>query len=1816
MKVNMNILLTTSAAPTQSPFSTSEKRPPIGIGFLISVLRNAGHEVFFIDNYLQPSNFLETDYLQRNKIGFVGIYANTICYRDTLRMFYRLEFLRRSGRWNGKIIVGGPHATVALDTIPGFVDHVVQGEGEQAILDIVEGRVNDRVVCLPPVKNLDDLPMPAWDYFINLPYKWSVDWFSVTPIFTMNTSRGCPFRCSFCSVGSIWGKQYTYFSAERIVSEIEYLIKQYNAKGIYFREDNFTLNKSRLRRFCELLIEKDLRIPWFCESRVNTLDRETVELMHRAGVRAFYFGVESGSQRILDFLQKDISIEQTRTAFRLCHEFGIKTAASIIVGVPTETEDDREATRRLIREIKPTVTWYNVFVGIPNSRLYRYSIDNKLYEFVDDRGLVYLKGHNDLVKQFYGGQWNADIPYDIHNPEISVVMSVYNGEKYVEAAIKSILNQTYQNFEFIIVDDASTDNTAQLLKSFSDPRIRLIPNNVNQGLTASLIEGASAARGKYLARMDADDISLPHRFEVQLEFLKKNPACALVGSSYYHINEAGDITKVIKVPTDYTSLKEGLAQQNWFGHGTVMIRKQAYDEVHGYDPQFIYAQDYDLWIRLAERYQVTNIDDPLYSWRSTQTCISRDKATEQSQYAAMARRHSRERKQEHEKANAPLVSVIVPTFNRPQTLEETIKSILSQTYSNVEIIVINDAGSNIEDLISSLNSRGTITYIRHDRNRGLAAARNTGIKASRGKYIAYLDDDDVYYPDHVSTLVDSLKSNNAKVAYTDAYRAHQVEANGKYVTTLKDVPYSFDFDPDRILQTNFIPVLCFMHERLILNETGLFDENLKRLEDWDMWIRMSRKYHFIHIKKTTCEFSWRTDGSTMTSASAAEFVNARRQIAEKYGIPQQNEKLIVKPRQKAIKDLVSIVILTINQLQYTKECIESIRNHTPECHEIIFVDNGSTDGTVAWLRQLLNENANYKLIVNKTNLGFAKGCNQGIQASSGEYLLLLNNDVVVTDGWLAGLLECCKYAPDAGIVGPMTNNISGIQRVGDASYDRQNLDEYATAFRNNYRHRRIPQRRIVGFCMLFKRALAEIAGLLDDSFGTGNFEDDDYCLRVELEGYRNYIAGDVFIHHYGSRSFIGNNMDHSAAMGGNRKLFNQKWAEIDYGAARGRNALSLQLIEKAVELFEEEKNKEAVDTLLAGIKRMPGQVRLYYELIEKMIEMKQFEEAKKLAGEMPQEADESRMQVILGYCEEGLEQLNAADTHVLQSLAIKPELASAINLQGVLSFKKGDTAAAENYFRKAIDCDPGYGEPYTNLGVLLWGGDRKADGLEYLEKGCMLSPTVQDMSLLYHSAISSVGEYGRAEEVFHEALRRYPHNKRIRLFLIDMLLKQGKSAESIPFIEDTLAASDIDDDLLNAAIAVRKTLSRKGLSEGKKHSISLCMIVKNEEKYLAQCLRSVKPLVDEIVIVDTGSSDRTKKIAEAFGAELYDYAWTEDFSKARNVSLEHAHGEWIVILDGDEVISERDHDEIRRLVGAKHKKSFAYSFKTRNYIPDMRAGWVANDGSYREEAGSGWIPSDKVRLFKRSDKIRFVNPVHELVEPSLHQAGHKLIECAVPIHHYGKLDSERSTERQVMYFELGMSKLQKNENNPKAIFELAIQANELGRYEEAVSLWQRLIALKPDFAKAYLNITKSFGELGRIDEARQASERALSLNPGDRDALFNLALTEFYAGDLTRTEQVLSDILQKERDYPMAMGLASLTAFIGGRGQDAMLLRDKLRRSGFRYSEYIAAQARKLAQLGQQHAACTLLKEAYAAGERSAVISEVLKELNKVSPEG
>jgi GT2 family glycosyltransferase/2-polyprenyl-3-methyl-5-hydroxy-6-metoxy-1,4-benzoquinol methylase/tetratricopeptide (TPR) repeat protein len=236
---------------------------------------------------------------------------------------------------------------------------------------------------------------------------------------------------------------------------------------------------------------------------------------------------------------------------------------------------------------------------------------------------------------------------------------------------------------------------------------------------------------------------------------------------------------------------------------------------------------------------------------------------------------------------------------------------------------------------------------------------------------------------------------------------------------------------------------------------------------------------------------------------------------------------------------VSIVVLAWNELLYTRECLASIQACTRMPYELVLVDNGSTDETLQFFRSVPGA----KVIANGANLGFAGGNNRGILAATGDYIVILNNDTLVTDGWLEGLLACADEDPAIGIVGPMSNYVSGPQLVADAAYaDFAALQTYAAEFRARHRGRRIDTNRLVGFCMLMKRDVVVRVGLLDESFGLGNFEDDDYCLRARRAGFRLVIAGDVFIHHFGSRTFLGQGVDFAEAMRHGRKVFERKWS--------------------------------------------------------------------------------------------------------------------------------------------------------------------------------------------------------------------------------------------------------------------------------------------------------------------------------------------------------------------------------------------------------------------------------------------------------------------------------------------------------------------------------------------------------------------------------------------------------------------------------------------------------------------------------------------------
>ena len=228
--------------------------------------------------------------------------------------------------------------------------------------------------------------------------------------------------------------------------------------------------------------------------------------------------------------------------------------------------------------------------------------------------------------------------------QVSVVMPVHNCARYVRTAIDSILNQTFTDFEFIIIDDGSIDGTSSiLLETATAPRVRVISQE-NMGLTRSLNKGVALARGKYIARQDADDISLLTRLEMQVDFLETHSDFGLVGSFVELIDEHGAVLQAIEPPIDNDQIQHYLPIRNCFIHGSVMIRKTSFDRVGGYRIEFPLAQDYDLWLRISESFKVANIPQVLYQYRKTKDGISYRMSALQETYIQIAKQLAQERR--------------------------------------------------------------------------------------------------------------------------------------------------------------------------------------------------------------------------------------------------------------------------------------------------------------------------------------------------------------------------------------------------------------------------------------------------------------------------------------------------------------------------------------------------------------------------------------------------------------------------------------------------------------------------------------------------------------------------------------------------------------------------------------------------------------------------------------------------------------------------------------------------------------------------------------------------------------------------------------------------------------------------------------------------------------------------------------------------------------------------------------------------------------------------------------------------------------------
>jgi GT2 family glycosyltransferase len=447
-------------------------------------------------------------------------------------------------------------------------------------------------------------------------------------------------------------------------------------------------------------------------------------------------------------------------------------------------------------------------------------------------------------------------------------------------------------------------------------------------------------------------------------------------------------------------------------------------------------------------------------------------------------------------------------------------------------------------------------------------------------------------------------------------------------------------------------------------------------------------------------------------------------------------------------ELASIIILCCDQLEYTRQCLESVLRHTRAPYEL--VDNGSTDGTPAYLEEVVARPGpvRVELIRNESNVGFPAGCNQGLARARGDYLVLLNNDTVVSDGWLEGLIAWSLHDwPRVGLVGAVTNYSRPPQQVA-AGYDRlDGLGAFAAQRRREFAGKALEVDRLTGFCLLLRREAFERVGGFDVGYGLGFF-DDDLSVRARQAGFRLLVAQDVFVHHFGSRTFTGLGVDCPKQLQDNFARFRDKWGE---------------------------------------------------------------------------------------------------------------EHAAGYDLSRGTGFRS-----------------------------------------------CHSQPT---------------------------------------------------GSEPCP--------------------------------RGERPRVSLCLIVRNEEDNLPDCWRGAADLVDEIVVVDTGSTDCTRDIAARFGARVFDFPWCDSFAAARNESLRHAAGDWVFWLDADDRLDEDNRAKLRDLFAGLDGENVAYAMKCL-CLPDRVSGAAT--------------VVDHVRLFRNRPDVRWEYRVHEQILPAVRGSGGEVRWSDVVVQHAGYQD--------------------------------------------------------------------------------------------------------------------------------------------------------------------------------------------------------------------
>ncbi|MFQ3573929.1 MAG: glycosyltransferase, partial [Thermodesulfovibrionales bacterium] len=862
----------------------------------------------------------------------------------------------------------------------------------------------------------------------------------------------------------------------------------------------------------------------------------------------------------------------------------------------------------------------------------------------------------------------------------------------------------------------------------------------------------------------------------------------------------------------------------------------------------------------------------------------------------------------------------------------------------------------------------------------------------------------------------------------------------------------FDWDREKLLFHG-----CFigpqpMWRRIVHEDWGYFDESFIVSGDAEFWLRISQGCKFYHISEPF--------GLYLKSDSSIEHTNKNRRDFE-------NIRIVTLYREAALKGEIIRKGSIKSLMNFDEDLLSVIAAYRDDQHlqPLIEMIRSLTDGKI----EIISIKADHKV-------GFASLLNQAIAKVNGRNIAVVTDNVVLTDNTLSHLVSYLN--DDVSITSPVTNVRLSLNPI--PYKDFKGLREFAALYRQRNIHRQIESRAITFDCFVLRADLFFIVGIFDERFKHLSDCINDIAIRAVISGCKITISGDVYVHI----------SDTGLYRRSDKMLFESKWSDIPIEGELGKRILVTNTIDESERSLRMGNLDNSVRLIMQSLRVFPEDTTLLYQFVKILSLSGMHDEIVKISKSLPKLNCEIGFYVCLalihtGRFDDALDMMKRVglDTHRLNYLT------------AIIHMKKGELSIAKSLIERVIQHLPSWGEPYRDLGLMQYSeGDREI-GLLNIEKAFILNPCIPRITDTYHLLVSANKLYTRAEPLFREALRLNRDCNKLANFLIDILLKKEDYESALYQICEYFVDFGFNDDYINNALTIRDILDRKPKRD-KQCLLSVCMIVKDEESNICRCLLSVLPIADEIIVVDTGSTDRTVNLAKVYGAKVFHYDWDDDYSNARNISIRHASGRWILILDADELISSQDYDIIHDLMT---QDTVAYQVVTRNYTNQTSIlNFIENDGSYREEKGLGWIPTIKVRLFPNHNGIRFKGNVHEMVDESIKEMGIEIKTAPFFIHHYGKLDVIKDRTKGERYYQLGLEKIRQNPNDTKAIKELAIVSGALGKIDEAIDLWKRLIEMGTmKDIDCYIHLANLSILKGEFKDALMFANRALDINKED-----------------------------------------------------------------------------------------------------------------------